>query len=169
MKKIILPFFFVIIFGCKKEPLYNNYDEITHYSITDEEIFKFDTINKFKSIVGLGNYEEMNFNKFEEELVSFAYKKNEIKGNKIKQVDSIISNKIYHGPMNISACTPIYRDILILKKKNKIVSILKICFDCGMIANYGDEIENTFNEKDIESDDYFNNFNKFEKTLTSKN
>jgi hypothetical protein len=169
MKKIILLFFFVIIFGCKKEPIYNNYDEITHYSITDDEIFKFDTINEFKSIIGLGNYQKMDFDKFEDELTSFTFKKNIITGNKIKQVDSIISNKIYHGPLNISACTPIYRDILILKKKNKIVSILKICFSCNMIANYGDEIENNFNEKDIESDDYFNNFINLQKTLTNKN
>ena len=169
MKKIILLFFFVIIFGCKKEPIYNNYDEITHYSITDEEIFKFDTINEFKSIIGLGNYQKMDFDKFEDELTSFTFKKNIITGNKIKQVDSIISNKIYHGPLNISACTPIYRDILILKKKNKIVSILKICFSCNMIANYGDEIKNNFNEKDIESDDYFNNYINLQKTLTNKN
>ncbi len=169
MKKIILFLFFVIIFGCKKEPIYNNYDEITHYSITDEEIFKFDTLNKFKSIIGLGDYQEMDFNKFEEELISFEFKKNEIKGNKIKQVDSIISNKIYHGSIDLTACTPIYRDIIILRKNKKIVSILKICFSCNMIANYGDEIKNNFNEKDIESDEYFNNFNKFEKTLTSKN
>lgn len=169
MKKIILLFFFVIIFGCKKEPIYNNYDEITHYSITDEEIFKFDTINEFKSIIGLGNYQKMDFDKFEDELTSFTFKKNIITGNKIKQVDSIISNKIYHGPLNISACTPIYRDILILKKKNKIVSILKICFSCNMIANYGDEIKNNFNEKDIESDDYFNNYINLQKTLTKKN
>lgn len=169
MKKIILLFFFVIIFGCEKEPIYNNYDEITHYSITDEEIFKFDTINKFKSIIGLGNYQKMDFDKFEGELTSFTFKKNIITGKKLKQVDSIISNKIYHGPLNISACTPIYRDILILKKKNKIVSILKICFSCNMIANYGDEIKNNFNEKDIESDDYFNNFINLQKTLNNKN
>ena len=71
--------------------------------------------------------------------------------------------------MNLTACTPLYRDVLILKKNNKIVSILKICFDCGMIANYGDEIKNNFNEKDIESDDYFNEFEKFHQTLTNKN
>ena len=169
MKKIILILCLTLIISCEKEPIYNNYNEITHYSITDEEIFKFDTIDKFRSIIGLGDYHEMDFNKFEEELVSFAYKKNEIKENKIKQVDSILSNKIYHGEMNLTACTPLYRDILILKKKNKIVSILKICFDCGMIANYGDEIKNNFNEKDIESDKYFNIFSKFHKILTNKN
>lgn len=169
MKKIILLFFFIIIFGCKKEPIYNNYDEITHYSITDEDTFKVDTIKRFRDIFGIGDYHKIDFNKFEEELVSFGYKKNELKENKIKQVDSIISNKIYHGPLNISACTPIYRDILILKKKNKIVSILKICFSCNMIANYGDEIKNNFNEKDIESDDYFNNYINLQKTLTNKN
>lgn len=169
MKKTILLFFFVIIFGCKKEPIYNNYDEITHYSITDEEVFKFDTINKFKSIIGLGNYQKLNFNKFEDELISFSFQKNEIKGDKIKKIDSIISNKIYHGEMNLTACTPIYRDILILKKKNKIVSILNICFDCGMIANYGEEIKNSFNEKEIESENYFKNYINLHKILTNKN
>jgi hypothetical protein len=169
MKKIILLFFFIIIFGCKKEPIYNNYDEITHYSITDEDTFKVDTIKRFRDIFGIGDYHKIDFNKFEEELVSFGYKKNELKENKIKQVDSIISNKIYYGSIDLTACTPLYRDVLILKKNNKIVSILKICFECKMIANYGDEIKNNFNEKDIESDDYFNNFINLQKTLINKN
>jgi hypothetical protein len=169
MKKIILLFCLIVIISCKKETLYNNYDEITHYSITDEDMFEVDTIKRFRDIFGIGDYHKIDLNKFEEELVSFGYKKNELKENKIKQVDSIISNKIYHGEMNLTACTPLYRDILILKKNNKIVSILKICFDCGMIANYGDKIKNNFNEKDIESENYFKNYIDFHQTLTNNN
>lgn len=169
MKKILLLFCLTVLISCKKKLVYNNYDEITHYNITDEDTFKVDTIKRFRDIFGIGDYHKMDINKFEEELVSFGYKKNELNKNKIKQVDSIISNKIYYGSIDLTACTPLYRDVLILKKNNKIVSILKICFGCKMIANYGDEIKNNFNEKDIESDEYFNNFNKFEKTLTSKN
>jgi hypothetical protein len=169
MKKIILILSFVLIFGCKKEPIYNNYDEITHYSITDDEFLKFDTINNFNRIIGLADYKKMDFNKIEDELILFSFKKKEIKGKKIKQVDSILSNKIYHGPINLSACTPIYRDILVLKKKRKIVSILKICFRCNMVANYGEEIKNSFNEKEIESENYFKNYINLHQTLTNKN
>lgn len=36
-----------------------------------------------------------------------------------------------------SKCLPIYRDFLILKKKNKTVGVFKICFECSQF-NYID-------------------------------
>jgi hypothetical protein len=169
MKKIILLFFFVIIFGCKKEPIYNNYDEITHYSITDKIAEKFDTVTRFKTIYGSIHSHEINLNKFEEELLSFGYQKNELNKNKIKQVDSFISNNILYD-LHLTACIPSYRDIFILKKNKKVIAALKICFDCSMVDSYG-KINSSFEEKDLESgsDNYFNDFEKFQKTLTNKN
>ena len=168
MKKIILLLSFALIFGCKKEPIYNNFDEIIHYNITNKNAYKVDTIKKFHDILGdTGGSHKMDFNKFEEELLSFGYEKKEIKGNKIKQVDLFVSNNSLYN-VGLTACIPYYRDILILKKKKKTVAVLKICFDCGMVSHYG-KIESNLKETELDLDKYFIDFEKFHKTLTNKN
>ena len=53
-------------------------------------------------------------------------------------------NQIFTSNKNIidnSKCLPIYRDFLILKKKNKTAGIFKICFECSQL-NYLDAFTN---------------------------
>jgi len=166
MKKILLLLFFILIISCEKEPVYNNFDEIIHYKITNKKAYKVDTIKRFQNIFTSVKSQKVDFNKFEKELLDFGYLKNDLKKDKIKKVDSFISNKIYYGG-HLVACVPYYRDILILKKEKKTVGILKICFDCSMIELNG-KIETNFNEKELKGDDYFNNFGKLHKILTNK-
>jgi hypothetical protein len=50
MKKIILLLCFTLLISCKKEPVYNNFNEITHYQITNSNAYIVDTIKRFQEI-----------------------------------------------------------------------------------------------------------------------
>ena len=55
------------------------------------------------------------------------------------KINQILTSK--KNTIDNSKCLPIYRDFLILKKKNKTVRILKIFFECSQI-NYVDSFIN---------------------------
>ncbi len=160
---IILTFSLI---SCKEVQISNNYDEIIHYSILDEQIKTVETNEKFNEIFMSVYGHKISFKNFEKELVSFGYTKNNLDEEKIKKVDLFISNEIYYDG-HLTACVPSYRDILILKKNKKTIAILKICFDCDMVDKYG-IINSTFKESDIDMDSYFVNFENLYKILYNK-
>ena len=62
----------------------------------------------------------------------------------IKKTEKVINSK-YFQELNSAifvekkchniyavACIPVFRDILVFKKKNKVIGLAKICFKCGM-------------------------------------
>ena len=66
---------------------------------------------------------------FIHQLEKIGYKKATIPPSKFKNIDSIFMEKI--SQENIAtACIYIYRDVLIFKKKNKVVGTAKVCFGC---------------------------------------
>ncbi|MCZ8198041.1 MAG: hypothetical protein O9267_10575 [Flavobacterium sp.] len=166
MRKLFYSSIIVLfLFSCKKERNVNNFDEIIHYVITDEIADKNDTTKRFNEIFMSVYGHKLNFQTFEKELISYGYIKNLVPKEKIKKIDEFITNDIYYES-HLTACVPSYRDILILKKNNKIVSVLKLCFECGMIDKYG-VIESNCSEN-IDFDTYFMNFEGFYKTLHGK-
>jgi hypothetical protein len=62
--------------------------------------------------------------------------KGKIKKEKFKEIGNIFSEK-FHGDYALAACDPLYRDILVFKKKQDIVGISKICFECGLHITIG--------------------------------
>lgn len=135
MKKIILLLCLTLIISCEKEPVYNNFDEIIHYQITNKDAYKVDSINEFLGILGLNGNHTIRFSKIESELSGYGFKKINIIDGKVKSIDSIITNNLIYET-NLIACSPIYRDILILKKKKQIVGVLKLCFECNIAESY---------------------------------
>ena len=160
---IILTFSLI---SCKEGQISNNYDEIIHYSILDEQIKTVEINEKFNSIFMNIYSHKISFKNFEKELVSFGYTKNSLDKEKIKKVDLFISNEIYYDD-HLTACVPSYRDVLILKKNKKTIAVLKICFECDMVDKYG-IINSTFKESNIDEDNYFVNFKKLYKILYNK-
>jgi hypothetical protein len=168
MKKFILLFFFTIIFGCKNEPLYNNFDEIIHYQITNEGALKNKDSERFYSIFTSLSGHKLSLKTFEKELIDFGFTKHTFQKEKTEAINDFITNKIYYEG-NLTACIPHYRDILILKSKGKTIAILKLCFECAMVEYYGKINSNMKNieAKDI-GENYFNEFDQLYKTLTGK-
>ena len=120
-----------------------NFDEIEHYS-TENKCLIFSSISK-------KHYENLNENEkkylkilesnypikitdtlFVSELENLNFKKVTIEEININKFKEIFSSE-FCNEMAKNACSPMYRDIYVFKKNNKIVGIAKICFECQII------------------------------------
>lgn len=131
--------FLVLIFcliSCKDKQLQiAEYDELIHYKLdtlaVDEgnlgDILSGDAIQNISDTLIIDQFKEFGF------LKSTVDKSNHSKINQI-----LTSKK---NTIDNSKCLPIYRDYLILKRKNKTVGFFKICFECSQI-NYVDTFTN---------------------------
>ena len=153
MKNTILLLTIILVFGCKPE-VKNDFDEIIHYSIDDSNAKLFENNEEFKALYnGLGTPINMD-QSFENKLVQFRYQKKIIPKNKIAKINSSLENDL-NLEFYETACMPIYRDILILKKDKSTKAIIKICFDCGMNESLG-KIESNFEFESEEISNYQN-------------
>jgi hypothetical protein len=155
MKKVI--FLLIILVGCnaKSEKVKENFENvIKEPKITGEKYFDYDEIEYYKSeieedLIGelydnqkkslkdslktgviLGQIpKSISDTSFIDYLKSFGYLKSKIETYKFNKIDEIFTEK-KHSELYATACVYIYRDILIFKKKSKIIGIAKICFGC---------------------------------------
>jgi hypothetical protein len=118
---------------------YFDYDEIVHYKneIEEEKIGdlvdnqKKSKIDSLKMGIILGRIPtKITGEDFLKQLESIGYVKNTVDPKKFEKIDEIFIEK-KHEFVVASACVYVYRDILIFKKKSKVVGIAKICFGCG--------------------------------------
>ncbi|MBC7525132.1 MAG: hypothetical protein H7239_11920 [Flavobacterium sp.] len=166
MKKFVfLTIIIILSLNCKNERKINHFDEIYHYALPSEMSTKNSSVKRFNEIFSSVYGHKINLKTFEKELISFAYTKNTIPKEKIQQVDEFVTNDIFYKS-HLTACIPSYRDVLILKKNHKIVSVLKLCFECGMVDKYG-ALKSQCNKID-NFENYFMNFENFYKTLHGK-
>jgi hypothetical protein len=122
--------------------------------ITGEKYFEYDEIDYYKSEIEEDKIKELYDNQkksvkdslkmgiilgvipksisdtnFISHLESFGYKKSKIEEKKFNKIDEVFTEK-KHSEVYATACIYIYRDILIFKKKSKIIGIAKMCFGC---------------------------------------
>lgn len=153
--------------------------------ITGEKYFEYDQIEHYQNEIEEGQIGELYDNKkksvkdslkmgiildmiptkltsevFLKQLESIGYKKTNVDTKKFEKIDEIFTEK-KHEIFEVSACVYVYRDILIFKKKSKVIGIAKICFGCGASIILGTK-SNT--EEFGQSDDYW----KLEKLLYNK-
>ncbi len=131
--------FLVLIFcliSCKDKQLQTvEYDELIHYNL-DTLAVNEDHINDIlfgKAILNISD--TLIIDQFKE----FGFLKSTVDKSNHSKINQILTSK--KNTIDNSKCLPIYRDFLILKKKNKTVGILKICFECSQI-NYVDSFIN---------------------------
>lgn len=117
---------------------YFEYDEIEYYQneIVEDQIEElYDNQKKsvkdsLKMGVILGEIpKSITDTNFIDNLKSFGYTKSKIEPKKFDKIDEIFTEK-KHSESYATACIYIYRDILIFKRKSKIIGIAKICFGC---------------------------------------
>ncbi|AFR34854.1 hypothetical protein B739_0247 [Riemerella anatipestifer RA-CH-1] len=117
---------------------YFEYDEIEYYKneIEEDQIGElYDNQKKsvkdsLKKEVILGETpKSISDTNFVDNLKSFGYTKSKIDPNKFNKINEIFIEK-KHSESYETACIYIYRDILIFKRKSKIIGIAKICFGC---------------------------------------
>ena len=117
---------------------YFEYDEIEYYKSEIEEdqigeLYNNQKKSKKDSLkigIILGKIpKSISDTNFIDNLKSFSYLKSNIEPEKFDKINEIFTEK-KHSEMYETACIYIYRDILIFKKKSKIIGIAKICFGC---------------------------------------
>lgn len=138
MRKIFLLFTIILLSCNSKGKKYFEYDEIEYYKseIEEDQIGvlydnqKKSKIDSLKMGVILGEIPNSISNtEFIENLKSFGYIKSKIDPTKFNKIDEIFTEKS-HSELYANACIYIYRDILVFKKKSKVIGIAKICFGC---------------------------------------
>ena len=145
MKKI---FKFIIVFAVLYLPYYFytrtnfEFDEAIHYSITDVEIDKRDSIF-LDSII----YEDFPYQIYDTTFISKleknGFKKNQISEKNHSNLKTILRSQFGLGFLISTKCLPTYRDVIILKKDNKISGIAKICFDCDQHYFVGNSLDDS--------------------------
>jgi hypothetical protein len=156
MNNIVLLLFVVLFSSCTEEKFFLDFDEVDHYSMDKQYFDNFHNRLLQKEDVG---YEETIYSDFPKVLNdsvfltlinSNKFRKKIISEANIEKLKNTIFVKNTSFFREAYACAPIYRDILILKNKNKIVGIAKICMECKKYYFVG-------NQKNIETEDFGQN------------
>ncbi|NNT73251.1 hypothetical protein HKT18_13585 [Flavobacterium sp. IMCC34852] len=73
---------------------------------------------------------------FIKKLEKLGYLKTKIDSEKFDEINQIFTQK-EHEEIYALACVYVYRDIMIFRRKSKIVGIAKICFECSSSQIHG--------------------------------
>lgn len=105
-------------------------------NISNNNLFELEQIKnktKIDSFLLKFTYEDepknINDTEFFSNLNSKYFKRTIIDNSKLIKFRDIFKEK-YHFKTSETACEPIFRDIFIFRKKNKLIGIAKICFEC---------------------------------------
>ena len=143
MKKIIILLFVIIFYSCSEKSIFTDFDSVQYYSI--DENYNSQFLNRLVEKSDL-NYikileddfpNKLNDSLFYTELNSEKFISNKISKSDIKE---FLNNSTFTSEYT-TACIPKYRDILILKKSNKVIGIIKICLECQMYYLIGKDKE----------------------------
>lgn len=130
----IFTFLFLIfcLISCKDKQLQTaEFDEIIHYKLDTLAVDETDISNNLSSEAIQNISDTLIINRFTE----FEFLKSEVvESDHIKLHQVLTSNE---NTKDNTKCLPIYRDFLILKKKNRTVGIFKICFECSQLNYIG--------------------------------
>lgn len=64
-------------------------------------------------------------------LAGIGFQRTEILKSRFAILDSMFCY-LNQEPTEVAACEPIYRDLIVFEKDNKIIGWVKICLDCGI-------------------------------------
>ena len=118
-----------------------DFDSVDYYfkDIEDSEILrevrrlegiddKSDEYN-YLNLISEDYPKKINDRNFIKNLSEFGYSKNQIDKKYYNEINSLFSETKCDSSF-AAACIPIYRDILVFYKEEKIIGIAKICFTC---------------------------------------
>lgn len=151
MKYVLISILTITLIGCKEETAKEvsnqqiattsmvsdrfNFDAVTHYHFKDlkeEALFSDAEATASNRVLNRIATEDNTFSLADTLLFSqieaVGFQKEELPRAKVHQL-SLYLNKEHHQKI-VNECLPVYRDILLLKKHNKITHILKVCFEC---------------------------------------
>ena len=132
---------------------YFDYDNLTHYysKISHDELFDIaekENLNEKEKFINdfiLSNFpKKVTQTEFLSKITNYGF----VKSKKVIDLDTL--NEVFRykefdlKQIEEMACVAEYRDLLIFKKKKKIVGIAKICFECNQSQILGTEINTDY-------------------------
>lgn len=150
MKTLILLFLTIFLFSCQSDSnnmnadnkagklffdydaidyYFNNIDELHSPELYDNHHTSADDSIRTKVIIG-NTPKNIADLAFIDKLEAFGYSKTSINPSAFKTINEFFSEKP-PGNTLVRGCIYIYRDILVFKKKGKVIGTTKICFACG--------------------------------------
>lgn len=141
MRAILILAVLGLLFVSCKQPgkKFFDYDQVDYYFInsghnTIAKLFR----NEYNSasdtlmaqVIAGGIPKSITDLSFIEMLEPSGYQNKKLNPSLFAALDAIFSEKKL-DEYEIAGCAPLYRDILIFRKGNKVTGIAKICFECG--------------------------------------
>lgn len=114
--------------------LFYDYEVIEHYHNPNPNVsmsgnYEPDFNLRKRAIVYYKTPTNLSDTSFIEELRSFGFRRSYVHPRHFKTLNQVFVERKSNVQFD-SSCIPIYRDVLIFRKDNKIVGIAKLCFSC---------------------------------------
>jgi len=133
---VLLIVFLLLILLIFYNSFFFDFDKIDHYRVTemlplDKENNSIEVENKeiLSEIVYKKTPKKLNGVSFINNLNKITTKKQEIPASDFNDIKEIFKEQSCSNTIAMS-CISVYRDILVFYKRNKIIGIAKICFNC---------------------------------------
>lgn len=131
-------------FGCdqqeeKDKQYYFNFDEVKHYT-TEAKTNKIFALSDSNNLPAKQKYRidilihnkprSLSDTAFIKDLEKNGFELNSIEKEQFAAINNIFCEKDHENITGYS-CAPVYRDLLVFKKHDRITGIAKICFECA--------------------------------------
>lgn len=134
----IFTFLFLIfcLISCKDKQLQTaEFDEIIQYKLDTLAVDEMDITD----ILSGEAIQNISDTLIIDQFAEFGFVRSIVDESDYINLNQVLTST--ENTKNNTKCLPIYRDFLILKKKNRTVGIFKICFECSQL-NYIDTFTN---------------------------
>lgn len=134
----IFTFLFLIfcLISCKDKQLQTaEFDEIIQYKLDTLAVDEMDITD----ILSGEAIQNISDTLIIDQFTEFGFVRSIVDESDYINLNQVLTST--ENTKNNTKCLPIYRDFLILKKKNRTVGIFKICFECSQL-NYIDTFTN---------------------------
>ena len=158
MKNFAITIFTIFtLSGCKNDNQFFHYNKLEYYHIDIDED-KVSLLDEKKSkkqaklieLLTQDTPDTLSEISILNDIEKIGYKKNNVSSNEFKNINKIFREKIIFSKTEMS-CIAVYRDILVFKNGNKIVGVVKLCFECNQFVIAG---TNKNTDSFSESDDF---------------
>ena len=132
--------------------IFFDFDNVDYYfkDIEDSEILKevrrLESVDvesdeyNYLNLISENYPKKINDKNFIKNLLKFGYSKNQIDKKYHNEINSLFSETKCDSSF-AAACVPVYRDILVFYKEEKIIGIAKICFTCRQFDIIGTKMD----------------------------
>lgn len=174
IKRYITLLFVLLMLSCKskEEKMFFDFDNVEYYSLNKNKEEEINENNRkgikdsvFENILYNEFPKEFSDEKFINIINSNGFSKYKFSRKDVEELnENIFIEKVFFNLFQGNyACAPVYRDILVFKKQNKISGIAKICLSCKQYYFIGSkknlEIKNFgMNDEFISLEKIFNSY-----------